>query len=57
MLYRFPLSAVDVEVAEIPGSAGAYNAIIQLKPWLQTEALSTSLRMVARLDNVSGDGA
>ncbi|MEE3210437.1 MAG: hypothetical protein VX245_10770, partial [Pseudomonadota bacterium] len=33
----------------IPGSPGAYSAVAYLKPWLQMEELTTSLRMVANI--------
>jgi type VI secretion system protein ImpC len=46
---RFPLSEAKVTVSEIPGRPGSYNAIFWLRPWLQLEELTTSLRMVARI--------
>jgi type VI secretion system protein ImpC len=46
---RFPLREARVEVAEIPGRPGAYNAIAYMRPWLQLEELTTSMRMVARI--------
>lgn len=46
---KFPLRAAKVEVKEIEGSPGAYNAIAYLQPWLQMEELTTSLRMVAKI--------
>ena len=36
-------------VKEIPGKPGSYNAVAWLRPWLQFEELTTSLRMVARI--------
>lgn len=45
----FPLREARVEVREIPGRPGAYNAVAYLRPWLQLEELTTSLRMVARI--------
>src|SRR5277367_155763 len=45
----FPLREARVEVREIPGRPGAYNAIAYMRPWLQMEELTTSLRMVARI--------
>ena len=44
-----PLAEANVEVKEITGRPGAYNIIAHLKPWLQLEELTTSLRMVARI--------
>ncbi len=46
---KFPLREARVEVREIPGRPGAYNAIAYMRPWLQMEELTTSLRMVARI--------
>lgn len=50
---RFPLAEARVEVKEIPGQPGSYNAVAWLRPWLQLEELTTSLRMVARIPKVS----
>jgi type VI secretion system protein ImpC len=46
---RYPLREALVEVKEIPGKPGSYNAVAYLRPWLQMEELTTSLRMVARI--------
>jgi type VI secretion system protein ImpC len=46
---RYPLREARVEVKEIPGRPGSYNAIAYLRPWLQLEELTTSLRLVARI--------
>ncbi len=46
---RYPLREAKVEVKEIPGKPGSYNAVAYLRPWLQMEELTTSLRMVARI--------
>jgi type VI secretion system protein ImpC len=46
---RYPLREAKVEVREIPGKPGSYNAVAHLRPWLQMEELTTSLRMVARI--------
>ena len=46
---KFPLREAKVEVMEIPGKPGSYNAVAYLRPWLQMEELTTSLRMVARI--------
>jgi type VI secretion system protein ImpC len=50
---RYPLREAKVEVREIPGKPGSYNAIAHLRPWLQLEELTTSLRMVARIPQKS----
>jgi len=44
-----PLREAKVEVKEIPGKPGSYNAVAYLRPWLQLEELTTSMRMVARI--------
>jgi type VI secretion system protein ImpC len=49
MKAKYPLAEAKVQVKEIPGKAGSYNAVAWLRPWLQFEELSTSLRMVARI--------
>lgn len=46
---KFPLREARVEVKEVPGAPGSYNAVAYLRPWLQLEELTTSLRMVAKL--------
>ena len=42
MKARFPLREARVEVKEIPGKPGSYNAVAYLRPWLQMEELTTS---------------
>ena len=54
MKARFPLREAKVEVREIPGRPGSYNAVAYLRPWLQMEELTTSLRMVARIPAAAG---
>jgi type VI secretion system protein ImpC len=49
MKARFPLREAKVEVKDIPGRPGSYNAIAYLRPWLQLEELTTSMRLVARI--------
>ena len=46
---KFPLREAQVKVEEIPGKPGSYHAVAHLRPWLQMEELTTSLRMVARI--------
>lgn len=46
---KYPLREAKVEVREIPGKPGSYNAVAHLRPWLQMEELTTSMRMVARI--------
>jgi type VI secretion system protein ImpC len=54
MKARFPLREAKVEVREIPGRPGSYNAVAYLRPWLQMEELTTSIRMVARIPAAAG---
>jgi type VI secretion system protein ImpC len=46
---KYPLREAKIEVKEIPGKPGSYNAVAYLRPWLQMEELTTSMRMVARI--------
>jgi type VI secretion system protein ImpC len=46
---KYPLASAQVQVTEIPGKPGSYNAIAHLRPWLQFEELTASLRMVAEI--------
>ena len=49
MKAKFPLAAAQISVKETPGAPGSYSAVAYLKPWLQMEELTTSLRMVATI--------
>lgn len=49
MKAKYPLAEAQITVEEIPGAPGSYNAVALMRPWLQMEELSTSLRMVAKL--------
>ena len=49
MKARFPLAEARVEVKENPGQPGVYSAVAWLRPWLQMEELTASLRMVANI--------
>jgi type VI secretion system protein ImpC len=51
---KFPLREARIEVAEIPGKPGSYNAVAFLRPHFQLEALSISLRLVAKLPPPKG---
>jgi type VI secretion system protein ImpC len=53
MKARFPLREAKIEVREIPGRPGSYNAVAHIRPWLQMEELTTSLRMVARIPSAA----
>ncbi len=49
MKAKYPLREARIEVKEVPGAPGSYNAVAYLRPWLQMEELTTSLRMVANI--------
>lgn len=49
MKARYPLAEARITVEEIPGAPGSYNAVAHLRPWLQLEELTTSMRLVAKL--------
>ena len=51
---RYPLREAKVEVKEVAGAPGSYNAVAWMRPWLQLEELTTSLRMVARIPKMGG---
>ena len=51
---KCPLAEAKVQVMEIPGAPGSYNAVAWMRPWLQFEELTTSLRMVARIPTLGG---
>jgi type VI secretion system protein ImpC len=46
---RYPLREALITVTEIPGQPGSYNATALLRPWLQFEELTASMRMVTRI--------
>jgi type VI secretion system protein ImpC len=46
---KYPLAEARIEVQTVPGKPGSYQAIAWLRPWLQMEELTTSLRMVAQI--------
>jgi len=46
---KYPLREAKVEVKEIPGAPGSYNAVAYLRPWLQMEELTSSMRLVAKV--------
>jgi type VI secretion system protein ImpC len=53
MKIKYPLQEARIEVKEIPGKPGAYNAVAYLKPWLQMEELTASMRLVANIPSKS----
>jgi type VI secretion system protein ImpC len=54
MKAKFPLADAKIKVQEIPGKPGSYNAVAWLRPWLQMEELTASLRMVASIPKIGG---
>ena len=46
---KTPLAESSIEVVEQAGRPGAYSAVAYLRPWLQLEELTTSVRMVAKI--------
>lgn len=46
---KYPLAEAKVEVNEIADKPGTYQAVAWLRPWLQMEGLTASLRLVARI--------
>ncbi len=46
---RFPLAEARIEVTADRTNPGRYHAVAHLKPWLQFESLSASLRLVTEL--------
>ena len=49
MKAKFPLAEAEVEVREVPGQPGFYDAVAWLRPWLFFEELNASLRLVAKI--------
>lgn len=49
MKAKFPLAEAKISVEEVPGKPGYYQAVAHLRPWLQFEDLTASLRMVAAI--------
>jgi type VI secretion system protein ImpC len=49
MKAKYPLREASVQVKEIPGKPGSYHAVAFMRPWLQMEELTASMRMVARI--------
>lgn len=49
MKAKYPLAEAAISVKEVPGAPGSYNAVAYLRPWLQMEELTASMRLVARI--------
>jgi len=46
---KYPLNEAKVTVKTVPGQPGHYQAVAWLRPWLQMEELTTSMRLVAKI--------
>ena len=46
---RYPLREARIDVSDIPGRPGSYNATVFLRPHFQLEELTASIRLVAEL--------
>ena len=51
---RKPLAGAEVEVKEIEGNPGYYNAVFRLRPHFQLEGVNISLRLVGKLKQGGG---
>jgi type VI secretion system protein ImpC len=51
---KFPLADAKVEVREVEGRPGWYEAVAYLRPHYQLEALTTSMRLVAEVPKKGG---
>jgi type VI secretion system protein ImpC len=51
---KYPLAEATISVKEIKGQPGCYHAVALLRPWLQMEALTASMRLVARIPKMGG---
>jgi len=51
---KFPLADAKVEVREVEGRPGWYEAVAYLRPHFQLEALTTSMRLVAEVPKKGG---
>jgi type VI secretion system protein ImpC len=46
---QYPLREARIDVTDIPGRPGSYNAVVFLRPHFQLEELTASIRLVAEL--------
>ncbi len=51
---KYPLADAKIKVQPVPGKPGAYQAVAWLRPWLQLEELTTSMRLVAQIPQLDG---
>ncbi|MDX2039563.1 MAG: type VI secretion system contractile sheath large subunit [Isosphaeraceae bacterium] len=54
MLAQRPLSSAKIEVRDVAGKPGHYEAVAWLKPHFQLETLTTSMRLVAEIPQGKG---
>jgi type VI secretion system protein ImpC len=52
---KYPLAEAKIKVQPTPGCPGSYQAIAWLRPWLQLEELTTSMRLVAQIPKVENN--
>jgi type VI secretion system protein ImpC len=45
----YPLRQARIDVVDVPGKPGSYNAVVFLKPHFQLDELTVSIRLVAEL--------
>ena len=50
---KYPLKEATVKVSQVNGTPGAYHAVAYLRPWLQMEELTASLRLVADIPKLN----
>ena len=49
----YPLAEAKISVTPVPGAPGSYVAIAWLRPFLQFEELTTSLRLVVKIPSTA----
>lgn len=51
---KFPLREARVDVSDVAGKPGTYNAVVFIRPHFQLEELTASIRLVAELPESAG---
>jgi type VI secretion system protein ImpC len=46
---RYPLREARIDVYDVPGKPGSYTSVVYIRPHLQMEELTASIRLVAKL--------
>lgn len=49
---KYPLAEAKIKVESIAEKPGAYQAVLWLKPWLQLEELTSTMRLVAEIPSL-----